>query len=48
MWTLEDKKDYVNYLNKEYRREKAQPDTIAKMVNLNNIQADVNSINLTY
>jgi hypothetical protein len=43
-YTAEDQLSYVSFLRKEYRKEKAKPETIAKMVNLNNIQADLNSL----
>jgi hypothetical protein len=42
----EDKLSYVQYLRRELRKENAQPETIAKMVNLNNLSTDLNSISL--
>ena len=47
IWTKEDREEYVSFLRKEHRKEKARPETIAKMVNLNNIQADLNSLEVT-
>lgn len=46
MWNLQDKKDYVQYLSKEIREENKKPVSIAKMVNINNLQADLNSMNV--
>jgi len=46
IWTTQDRIDYVQYLRRELRIENAQPETIAKMVNLNNLSADLSSIPL--
>jgi len=43
-WNREDRLSYVQYLRKELRKENAQPETIAKMVNLNNLHTDLNSL----
>lgn len=43
-WTPSDKAAYVAFLRKQHRAEKAKPESIAKMFNLNNIQADLNSL----
>lgn len=48
MWNLQDKEDYVQYLTKEIREENKKPVSIAKMVNINNLHADLNSIDLTH
>lgn len=48
VWTLEDKKDYAQHLRREIREENKKPVSIAKMVNINNLHADLNSLDLTH
>ena len=48
MWNLQDKEDYVQHLRKELRDEKKNPESIARLVNINNLNADINSIDLTH
>lgn len=46
MWNLQDRKEYAQYLSKQIREENKKPVSIAKMVNINNLHADLNSVNV--